>query len=170
MGRYYKLPAQHRTGVPRQRGHDRLTKTTSTLRSDHYVTGLEWLPAPATRFTLEGFYKKYADYPVTVRDGISLANLGGDFRGHRQRGRDQHRRGAGPTASSSLSAEADPENICRALAHRLPLGVYAARRPVRALGLGFALPGARCCWGVSSARAGKWASSTGPAAARPTRP
>jgi hypothetical protein len=56
-----------------------VNQTSRYLRSDHYVTGLEWLPAPATRFTLEGFYKKYAHYPVSVRDGLSLANLGGDF-------------------------------------------------------------------------------------------
>ncbi|MFN7341965.1 MAG: hypothetical protein ACK5TA_01375, partial [bacterium] len=30
-------------------------------------------------FTLEGFYKQYADYLVSARDGISLANQGGDF-------------------------------------------------------------------------------------------
>ncbi|WP_257883393.1 hypothetical protein [Hymenobacter sp. DG01] len=43
------------------------------------MAGLEFLPTAATRFTLEGFYKKYSHYPVSVRDGISLANLGGDF-------------------------------------------------------------------------------------------
>ncbi|MFT7057067.1 MAG: hypothetical protein ACJAR3_002713, partial [Roseivirga sp.] len=31
------------------------------------------------RFTVEGFYKKYANYPISVRNGVSLANLGGDF-------------------------------------------------------------------------------------------
>src|SRR5690606_9609348 len=41
--------------------------------------GFEWLPSSATRFTLEGFYKKYTDYPVSVLDGISLANKGTEF-------------------------------------------------------------------------------------------
>ena len=49
------------------------------IRSDHYVAGLEFLPRRSTRITLEGFYKRYDDYPVSVRDGVSLANLGGDF-------------------------------------------------------------------------------------------
>ena len=49
------------------------------IKSDHYVAGLEYIPTKFLRFTLEGFYKKYDDYPISVRDGISLANLGGDF-------------------------------------------------------------------------------------------
>jgi len=43
------------------------------------VGGVEFLPKPTTRFTVEGFYKQYSRYPVSVRDGISLANLGGNF-------------------------------------------------------------------------------------------
>lgn len=78
VGRYYKLPTNPVLGF-RDNASRLANQNNQYLRSDHYVTGLEWLPAPATRFTLEGFYKKYADYPVTVRDGISLANLGGDF-------------------------------------------------------------------------------------------
>jgi TonB dependent receptor len=31
------------------------------------------------KFVVEGFYKRYSNYPVSVRDGISLANQGGDF-------------------------------------------------------------------------------------------
>ena len=30
-------------------------------------------------FTIEGFYKKYSNYPVSILDGISLANKGTDF-------------------------------------------------------------------------------------------
>jgi hypothetical protein len=37
------------------------------------------LPAPTTRFTLEAFYKRYDRVPLSIRDGISLSNLGGDF-------------------------------------------------------------------------------------------
>ncbi|HEU4470860.1 MAG TPA: TonB-dependent receptor [Flavisolibacter sp.] len=45
----------------------------------HYAAGAEFLPKTTTRFTLEGFYKKYDRVPVTVRDGISINNLGADF-------------------------------------------------------------------------------------------
>ena len=49
------------------------------LRSTHYVAGLEYLPSEATRFTFEGFYKRYSQVPISIKDGISLSNLGGDF-------------------------------------------------------------------------------------------
>lgn len=54
-------------------------KDADYTQSTHYVAGIEFLPAPTTRFTLEGFYKQYSRVPISVRDGISLANLGGDF-------------------------------------------------------------------------------------------
>ncbi|OGX82241.1 TonB-dependent receptor [Hymenobacter lapidarius] len=78
LGRYFKIPPSTILGFRDERG-TRLNSGSSYIRSDHAVAGLEWLPGKATRFTLEGFYKKYANYPVSVRDGISLANLGGDF-------------------------------------------------------------------------------------------
>jgi len=46
------------------------------IRSAHWVGGLEYLPSSTTRFTLEGFFKKYSNYPVSINDGISLANKG----------------------------------------------------------------------------------------------
>lgn len=78
VGRYYKIPPSTILGF-RDAAGATVNKSSKYIRSDHYVAGLEWLPGPATRFTLEGFYKRYAHYPVSVRDGISLANLGGDF-------------------------------------------------------------------------------------------
>ena len=48
-------------------------------QSDHYVAGLEYLHDESLRFTLEGFVKEYANVPISNRNGISLANLGGDF-------------------------------------------------------------------------------------------
>ena len=78
LGRYYKLPPSTILGY-RDAGGRLLNEGSRYIRSDHAVAGLEWLPGAATRLTLEGFYKKYAYYPVSARDGISLANLGGDF-------------------------------------------------------------------------------------------
>ncbi|MFN3940451.1 MAG: hypothetical protein ACK4IY_07670, partial [Chitinophagales bacterium] len=49
------------------------------IRSNHLVAGVEFRPGNSTRFTLEGFYKKYANYPFSLRDSVSLANLGADF-------------------------------------------------------------------------------------------
>jgi len=49
------------------------------IKSTHYVTGIEYLPKSTTRFTIEGFYKKYDNYPVSINDGISIANKGIEF-------------------------------------------------------------------------------------------
>ena len=78
LGRYYKIPPSTILGY-RDPANTLLNEGSRYIRSDHAVAGLEWLPGAVTRLTLEGFYKQYAYYPVSVRDGISLANLGGDF-------------------------------------------------------------------------------------------
>ena len=54
-------------------------KPASYTRSIHYVVGLEHNPNRATRISIEGFLKRYSQYPVSSRDLISLANKGGDF-------------------------------------------------------------------------------------------
>ena len=78
LGRYYKIPPSTILGY-RDAGGRLVNEGSRYIRSDHAVAGLEWLPGAATRLTLEGFYKKYVYYLVSARDGISLANLGGDF-------------------------------------------------------------------------------------------
>ncbi len=76
-GIYYKLPIYTVLGY--QENGQFLNRTADYTRSVHYVLGSEFLPRQDLRFTLEGFYKDYSNYPVSVRDGISLANQGGDF-------------------------------------------------------------------------------------------
>jgi hypothetical protein len=80
IGRYYKIPPYTVLGY---RSSDAtralLNKNNSYIRSDHMVGGIEILPTSSTRITIEGFYKRYDNYPVSVQDSISLANLGGDF-------------------------------------------------------------------------------------------
>ena len=78
VGRYFKIPPYTILGF-RNNNNQLLNKDADYIRSDHYVLGVEYLPRLSTRFTLEGFYKKYANYPISIRDGVSLANLGGDF-------------------------------------------------------------------------------------------
>ena len=78
VGRYYKLLPYTILGFADNNGV-LVNKNTRYTRSDHYVTGLEYLPNDGLRFTLEGFYKKYAHEPVSLRNGIALANLGSDF-------------------------------------------------------------------------------------------
>jgi hypothetical protein len=50
------------------------------IRNSQLIGGIEWLvPEKNRRFTAEVFYKKYSNYPSSLRNGISLANLGADF-------------------------------------------------------------------------------------------
>ena len=48
-------------------------------RSDHLVAGIEYNLGQAARITTELFYKKYGNYPISILDGVSLANKGADF-------------------------------------------------------------------------------------------
>ncbi len=77
VGRYFKTPIYTVLGY-RQDGNF-VNKSNKYIRSDHLVAGLEFIPTPTTRITLEGFSKTYDNYPVSTRDGISLANQGGNF-------------------------------------------------------------------------------------------
>jgi hypothetical protein len=43
------------------------------------VTGVEFLPEENSKISVEGFYKWYRDYPVSVLDKVSIASKGGDF-------------------------------------------------------------------------------------------
>ncbi|GGG28189.1 TonB-dependent receptor [Pontibacter amylolyticus] len=76
-GTYYKLPTYTVLGY--QENNNFLNRSADYIRSIHYVLGTEFLPREDLRFTVEGFYKDYSNYPVSLRDGISLANQGGDF-------------------------------------------------------------------------------------------
>jgi hypothetical protein len=77
-GQYYKIPIYTALGFQSDAG-EYVNKKNDYIRSEHYVAGVEFLANDALRFTLEGFYKRYSDYPVSVRDEISLANLGSEF-------------------------------------------------------------------------------------------
>lgn len=79
FGRYYKIPTYTILGFTDTAGNF-VNKDAKYLSSDHYVAGLEYFPGwDGARMTLEGFYKVYANYPVSLLDSLSLANKGGDF-------------------------------------------------------------------------------------------
>ena len=78
LGRYFKIAPYTILGFADNNGK-LVNKNSKYQRSDHFVTGLEFIPNDGLRFTVEGFYKKYGHVPVSIRDGISLANLGSDF-------------------------------------------------------------------------------------------
>jgi hypothetical protein len=49
------------------------------INNAQVVGGLAYTTNFNTRFSAEGFYKRYYNYPMLTDKGISLANLGGDF-------------------------------------------------------------------------------------------
>ena len=77
LGRYFKIPTYTMLGF--QERNVFVNKNSSYTRSDHYVAGIEYNLTKASRFTIEGFIKKYSNYPLSIIDGVSLANKGGGF-------------------------------------------------------------------------------------------
>ncbi len=79
-GKYYKRPEyttlgyKNRDGVLINKEND-----IKYISSTQYVAGLEWRPIKDTKITGEFFYKDYANYPMSVKDGISLSNKGADY-------------------------------------------------------------------------------------------
>ncbi|MBN1462358.1 MAG: TonB-dependent receptor [Paludibacteraceae bacterium] len=78
LGQYYKIPTYTALGYKDNNGV-LVNKDMEYIQSTHYVLGTEYLPNDALRFVVEGFYKQYANYPVSLATGVSLANLGNDF-------------------------------------------------------------------------------------------
>ncbi len=78
LGRYYKIPPYTILGFTNNDGSF-ANQDVKYIQSDHLVLGVEHLLTPTTRVTLEGFYKKYDDYPVSLQDSVSIANQGADF-------------------------------------------------------------------------------------------
>ena len=74
-GTYYRLPSYTQLAY----SNKGFTNPGKYIQSNHYVAGFEYLPSSTTRFTFEGFYKGYKNYPVSVLDEISLANKGIEF-------------------------------------------------------------------------------------------
>ncbi len=78
LGRYFKIPPYTMLGF-RNNQLELVNQNLAYTRSDHYVLGLQHILGPAASISVEGFYKNYDDYPVSVIDGVSIANKGGGF-------------------------------------------------------------------------------------------
>ena len=78
VGRYFKLPPNTLLGF--RNAQNRFANSDAEyIRSNHYVAGLSFNPRPSTQLSVEGFYKGYNNYPVSLDEDVSLANLGADF-------------------------------------------------------------------------------------------
>jgi len=49
------------------------------IQVNHLVAGIEFRPSDNSQVTVEGFYKKYTDYPFSVSDSVSLASKGAGY-------------------------------------------------------------------------------------------
>ena len=77
LGRYYQLPAYTILGFGLNNNF--FNQDAEYIRCDHAVLGFEYNPSNYSKITVETFYKQYDNYPFSIIDSISLANLGGDF-------------------------------------------------------------------------------------------
>ena len=78
-GRYFQLPAYTTLGYKQNNQFVNKTNQLKYISVDHFIGGLEFKPATAVQFSVEGFFKNYRDYPFSVNDQISLANKGADY-------------------------------------------------------------------------------------------
>ena len=79
IGTYYQLPTYTSLGFRNNANVLVNQQNLKYIQSNHLVSGLEFKPDSSSKITVEGFYKSYSDYPFSVRNQISLANLGADF-------------------------------------------------------------------------------------------
>src|SRR5690606_23765142 len=72
-GSYYKIPPYTMLGFRDENG-TLINKDLNYINAVHYTAGFEFIPRNDIRFTLEGFYKMYRNYPISTASGISYAN------------------------------------------------------------------------------------------------
>ena len=80
-GIYYQKPPYTALGYRNNEGDlENQLNDIRFIRSSHLITGIERvISEKSRRFSIEGFYKHYSNYPSSIRNGIALANLGADF-------------------------------------------------------------------------------------------
>ncbi len=75
VGRYFQLPPYITMGYNFPAGN--LTnKDLKYISANHYVSGIEYKPTQNIQFTMEGFYKRYSNMPLSVSDNIPLLGKG----------------------------------------------------------------------------------------------
>lgn len=80
IGRYYQKPSYTTFGYTDSTGN--LANKSNGLKyisADHYVSGIEFRPNENSKITVEGFYKFYQDYPMSINDSVAIASKGADF-------------------------------------------------------------------------------------------
>ena len=78
-GHYYQSPQYTTMGFRDNNGVLVNKDNLKYISCTHVVLGLEYNTKFNSKFSVEGFYKYYNNYPFLTNDSISLANLGGSF-------------------------------------------------------------------------------------------
>ena len=78
VGKYFKIQPYTILGYKDNLGNF-TNKDADYTSNIHYVIGLSKILNPTTQITIEGFFKDYKNYAVSINDGVSLANKGGGF-------------------------------------------------------------------------------------------
>jgi len=79
-GRFAQLPSYTTLGY--RDGNSVLVNKNNGIKYiqvNHLVAGIEFRPSDNSQVTVEGFYKRYTDYPFSVNDSVSLASKGAGY-------------------------------------------------------------------------------------------
>lgn len=80
VSRYHQLPAYTVLGFRNINGEFvNRENGLKYIRADHAVAGVSYFTSFMAKFSVEGFYKNYSNYPFSINDSISLANQGSGF-------------------------------------------------------------------------------------------
>ena len=80
IGRYYQRPAYTTLGFRNNQGVLVNKENNITyITSNHFVSGFDYMFNEKSKFTIEGFYKWYQNYPFSVNDSVSIASKGADY-------------------------------------------------------------------------------------------
>ena len=78
IGTYFKIPTYTVLGF-KNSTEEFINRSAKYTKSSHYVTGFDYSIGNAGKVSIEGFVKRYANFPISLIEGVSLANKGADF-------------------------------------------------------------------------------------------
>lgn len=78
-GVYYQLPTYTALGFVQNGNFINKDNGLKYIRCTHLVGGASYNTENNAKVSVEGFYKQYQNYPFSIEDSISLANVGADF-------------------------------------------------------------------------------------------
>jgi len=80
IGRYAQQPAYTTLGFKNSANeYVNRNENLKYIISNQAIVGFEYRPQSKMKLNIEGFYKQYQNYPLSVSDGLSIASKGGDF-------------------------------------------------------------------------------------------